>query len=182
MSENNKSVYALGAEDGLLMGPLMAATIVCIGASTYVAWLSVPGLIGALAVPVLAYYRLMISHRDNPRSMTFTPLWLQGICMFFFGGLVMSAVAFVLMRWAVPGFIMHQIDKIIEVYSALNDPSAASMVSMFEKIKTSGMLPTPLDVALELLYMSVFTGSIISLIYALIIRRRRSAAPPPYRP
>lgn len=180
MSENSKSVYTLGAEDGLIMGPLMAVTAVLTGASTYVAWVSILGILGMIAVPVLAYYRLAASHRNNPRTMTFTALWLQGIVMFFCGGLIMSAVSFVMMRWAVPGFIVHQIDVIISAYGAIDDPSAATMVDTFKKLKSSGALPSPLDVTLELLYISVFSGSILSVIYALIIRHRRPT-PPPYK-
>lgn len=163
------------------MGPLMALSAVLVGASTYVAWVSIPGLLAMLAVPVLAYMRLARSYRNDRAAMTFTALWLQGICMFFFGALIMAAVAFVMMRWAVPGFVVHQIDVIISVYGAINDPAAASMVSTFEKLKSSGALPSPLDVALELLYMAVFSGSIVSVIFALIIRNRRPS-PPRFRP
>lgn len=170
----------LGAEDGLFMGPLMAITVIFIGASTYYTWASIPGLIGVLAVPVLAYFRLALGYRANPHGMSITSLWLQGICMFFFGGLIMSAIAFSLMRWAVPGFINHQIDTIIEVYGSMNNPSAAEMAQTFGKLKSAGMLPSPLDVALELLYISVFTGSLLSFIFSFIIRRR-TPTPPVYR-
>lgn len=173
MSEKPKSVYLLGAEDGLIMGPIMAATIFLIGASTYVAWVFVPALIAIFAVPVVAFFRLAYSHRVNHiASSSMTALWLQGICMFFFGGVVMAAFAFVMLRWAVPGFMTHLIDSAIAAYETVGSPTATDMADTFAKMKSAGMLPRPLDVALELLYLAVFTGSILSLLSALLIRRK----------
>lgn len=180
MSEKPKSVYMLGAEDGLYMGPLMALTVVLIGASTYVAWVGIAGLLCALAVPVLAYWRLAVSYRESAAAMSFPALWLQGISMFFFGGLVMAVVAFVAMRWAVPGFIGHQIDMIVNIYSSSGDPTAIATAKTFEKLRSTGALPSPLDMALELLYIAVFSGSILSATYAWLIRRRRPTPPPFY--
>lgn len=180
MSNERKSVYVLGAEDGMIMGPLMAVTIVLFGASTYVMWLSVPALLGALGVPILAYYLLAKSYKAAPATTSFSALWLQGICMFFFGGLVMAAIAYAAMRWAAPGFIMHQVNTIIEIYGSVNDPQAEAMVEAFEKLKSAGALPTPLDMTLEMLYAAVFSGSLLSMIYSWAIRRKGRQTPPPY--
>lgn len=168
MSEEQKTVYTRGADDGLVMGPLMALTVVLLGASTYVAWLAVPALFCAIGVPVLAYFRLAKGFR------VFSAIWLHGICMFFFGGLVMAVVAFVAMRWVVPGFIVHQVNMIIDIYGSIDDPQAKMMVDTFEKLKSTGTLPNALDMTLELLYAAVFSGSLLSMIYALIIRRRKN--------
>lgn len=173
MTDKPKSVYMNGAEDGLVLGPVMALTMVLIGASTYVPWLSAFGLAGIVAVPVIAYIRLSASYRAGSYSATFSALWLQGICMFFFGGLLMSLVLFVLMRWAFPSFIMHQVDTAISIYSDAGSPAATEIARALETLKDTGALPTPLDVVLEMLYAAVFTGSILSMVYAFILRRRR---------
>lgn len=177
MTDKPKSVYTLGAEDGLYMGPLMAATVIFIGASTYAPWLAIPGLLCAFAVPVLAYLRLARSYRSTPLPVSFSTLWLQGIAMFFFGGLVMAVVAFVTMRWIAPGFINHQVEMIINVYSSMDDPQALNMAHTFQKIKDAGALPKPLDIALQLLYLAVFSGSILSICFAMLLKRRRPVPP-----
>lgn len=177
MTREHKSVYTLGAEDGLVMGPLMALTVFLIGASTYFSWLYIPALIAILAVPVFAYYLLAKGYVSGPNNQTFTFIWLRGICMFFFGGLIMAVVAFILLRWSVPGFVNHQIDMIISVYGSMDSPAAASMVDSFKRIKEAHILPSALDIALELLYLSVFSGSILSLCYAFFIRRRKPMPP-----
>lgn len=172
MSSEHKSVYVLGAEDGVMMGPLMAAAMVLFGACAYVSWLSMPALLMALAVPVVAYYRLGLAYKNNP-TLTFSALWLEGICMFFFGGLVMSVVVFACLRWWVPGYILKQVETVIEFYNSMNDPQATVLADTFDKLKNSGALPSALDVALELLYFAVFSGSILSMIYSALIRRRK---------
>lgn len=180
MSEENKSVYMLGAEDGLLMGPLMTAAIVLCGMSTYYAWVSIPALVCLFAVPVLAYFRLAYGYRKGGCRMSFSGLWLRGICMFFFGSLILAAVVFVLLRWFDPGFVIHQIDKSIEIYNSMGNKEMADTLAV---VKKSEMLPTALDMSLMLIYIAVFSGSILSLIYAAIIRRsNRNIVPPPYNP
>lgn len=165
----SKSVYTTGAEDGLILGPVMSAVALLCGATSYHPWMSVPALIAVVAVPTIAYLLLARTFR-NDRSMTFSALWLQGICMFFFGGLIMAACVFVSLRWWVPDFLSHQIEMLITVYSSINDPNARQVIDMLEKVRSAGALPGPLDVALEMLYFSVFTGSILSVFYSLIIR------------
>lgn len=181
MSEEKKSVYAIGAEDGLYMGPLMSLTVILIGASTYTPWLFLPAVICILMVPVLAYVRLYKSYKETSAAPSFSTIWLQGICMFFFGGLMMSVVIYVFLSWIVPDFMSHQIDLVINLYSSIKDPQATQMVKTFEMIKDDGLIPTALDTALEMLYFVVFSGSILSLIYSGIIRaRRKRTTPPPY--
>ena len=181
MNENQKSVYTLGAEDGLLLGPVMALTAVLFGASTYFGFLFIPALISAFAVPVITYFRLALSFRKGHTASSFSAIWLHGICMYFFGGLIMSVVVYVALRWLDPGFIAHQIDIVVNAYSGINDPQAQTLVNTFEKLKESGSLPTALDTTLELLYFAVFTGSILSLIYSAVIRRRnKRPVPPPF--
>lgn len=168
MSDQRKSVYTLGAEDGLILGPVMAAAIVLCGASLYIAWTSLPAIAAFIAVPVIAYIRLARAQRVQPS--TFSGIWLQGICMFFFGGLIASVVAFASLRWWAPGFLGQMLDSAIAVYGQINNADVARMVDTLNKIKEMHALPSPLDVALELLYFAVFTGSILSMVYALIIR------------
>lgn len=169
MNEDKKSVYVLGAEDGLILGPIMSAAMVLFGAMSYVPIYVIPALLAFLVVPIVAYLRLGRTYRRQ--GGTFSALWLQGICMFFFGGLIMSVVIYAALTWWVPGFMMHQINSVIEIYGTLDNPSADQIVDTLEKAKSAGLLPTALDVALQMLYIAVFTGSILSMFYAFLIRK-----------
>ncbi len=173
MFENAKSVYAYGAEDGLVVGPLMALAIVCMGASTYIPLLFIPAVVLALAVPVFAYKFLARTYKAQPLVSTFSALWLEGICMFFFGSLIMAAVVYLTVRFLKTTFMVDQINTFIDIYGKVDDPQARSMVKMMKTILAEGMIPTPIQIALELVYMAVFSGSLLSMFFALIIRRRK---------
>ena len=47
-------------------------------------------------------------------------------------------------------------------------------------------LPAPIEVSLEMIYMAVFSGSLLSMVLALIVRARRprrdTPTPPPFNP
>jgi len=103
MNESPQSVYRLGAEDGLIMGPLMAVTVLLMGATAYI-----PGL-------------------------------------FFL-----------------------------------------AIAATLQKAAEARSLPTPIEVSLEMIYMAVFSGSLLSMVLALIVRARRprrdTPTPPPFNP
>ena len=44
----------------------------------------------------------------------------------------------------------------------------------------SHSLPSAIDIALELLYVAVFTGSLLSMLLSLIIRKTRRLKPPQF--
>lgn len=186
MSDTYKSVYRQGAEDGLLLAPLLIAASLCMGASIYRPVFILPTLIFMLAVPVVAYISQLKSYLRQPELSTLSALWLQGICMFFFASLIMGLAVYAAMRWLWPGFINDQVDAVIAVYSASTDPNIQSLLKGIQRARETHSLPTSIDITLELMYMVVFTGSLLSLFSALIVRvvgrNKRFNKPPKYNP
>ncbi len=170
MSETYKSVYRLGAEDGLLLAPLLIAVCLCMGASIYHPMLILPTLVFMIAVPTVIYITQLRTFVRRPGTSTLSALWLQGICMFFFGSLIMGVVAYASMRWIWPGFINDQVNAAIEIYGSFPDPDVQTLVKGIERARDTRSLPTPIDITLELMYLVVFTGSMLSLLSALIVR------------
>ena len=179
MNDRPTSVYRRGADDGLYLGPLMALAVVLTGATAYVAWLALPAIAALVAVPALVYVRLRRSYLADPMRGTLSALWLEGICAFFLGGLVMALVAYAGMRWVCPTFIPDQFRMVIEVYSSAPGEGAREMAATLQRAVDARMLPTPVEMALELLYVAVFSGSLLSVVLAAVIRRR--PVPPPVR-
>lgn len=181
MSETYKSVYRLGAEDGLLLAPLLIAVSLCMGASIYWPMLFLPTLILMLGVPVVTYITQKRTFTHQRELSTLSALWLQGICMFFFGSLIMGVAVYASLRWIWPGFINDQVNAVIQIYGSFNDPDIATLVKGLERARDTHALPTPIDITLELMYMVVFTGSLLSLVSALIVRAigKHSSGPQP---
>ncbi len=184
MNESPRSVYRLGAENGLTMGPLLALTAVLMGATTYVPGLFFLAVAAMIAVPATAYVMLAKAYKARPAQSTFSALWLQGICMFFFGSLIMAVVAYICMRWLCPSFVSDQVSTVVAAYGSLDDPDAQAVASTLQKAADSHSLPTPIEISLELIYMAVFSGSLLLMVLSLAVRsrgrRNNGATPPPF--
>jgi len=180
MNERTRSVYALGAENGVVLGPVLTLAALLTGGTTYNVWLFLPSLAVILAVPVTAYILLKRTMREQPAAATFPALWLQGICAFFFGGAIMAVLCYAAMRWVWPEFIVDQVKTIIDVYGAVNDADARNIAHTLQQLLDSHSLPTPVDISLELLYVAVFSGSLLSMLLSFIIRKAHRSSPPQY--
>lgn len=178
--EKPRSVYRRGAEDGLILGPVMAIAVLLSGATSYVAWLAIPAILAIAAVPATATVLLRRGYAEDNYRSTFSALWLEGICAFFFGGMLMGVVAFAAMRWIWPGYIMDQVNTLIDILSASLAEDNIRMAHNLRAMADNGELPAPIDLVLELIYIAVFTGSLLSMLLSLLIRSRRRPTPPPY--
>lgn len=178
--ESQRSVYRRGAEDGLIMGPLMALVVILMGACGRVPVLGIPALVGICLVPIVAYVMLSRGYREDNCQSTFSALCMQGISTFFFGGLLMAVVIYVSLRWVWPTYIADQMRFLSEILAQQPGPEAKQLTDMVDKLIATGNVPTPIEVALEQLYIVVFTGSLLSLFLSLVIRSRRQPTPPKY--
>ncbi len=182
MNKTPRSVYRRGAEDGLLMAPLLAVVVSLFGAMPFVSWLFFPTMLLAATVPVLAYILLKRGYAEDMGKSTFSALWLHGICIFFFGSLLMAVFTFAMMRWAFPNYIIDMMRMCIDVLNAAKDAQASQLADVFEKAIKTGQIPQAIDIVIELIYLAVLTGSMLSMLLSLIIRsgRKPSPTPPPF--
>lgn len=178
--ESQRSVYRRGAEDGLIMGPLMALVVILMGACGQVPILGIPALVCICVVPIVAYVMLSRGYREDNCQSTFSALCMQGISTFFFGGLLMAVAIYVSLRWIWPTYIADQMRFLSEILAQQPGPEAKQLTDMVDKLIVTGNVPTPIEVALEQLYIVVFTGSLLSLFLSLVIRSRRRPTPPKY--
>lgn len=164
------SVYRRGARDGALMGLVLCGLFASWALSMRfpLAALAFPLL--AIAVPVLACLQLRRSYRIDLGMTTLSALWMQGICIFFFGTLLMAALALVWLRWWEPGLISESLLNAADVYATIDNPDARKLAADVHTLIDKGMVPRPVDVALALLWAGVFSGSILSLVCAAVLR------------
>ena len=179
MIEKPRSIYRRGAEDGLLMGPLLAAVVVLFGAMPFVAWLLIPTTLLAISVPALTFILLKRSYAEDNGKSSFSALWLHGICIFFFGGLLMAVAAYTAMRWVWPTYIVDMMQLCIETLKATPDAYAIEWGKTLGKAIELGKIPQAADVVVELIYFAVLTGSFLSMVLSMIIRSGRRTTLPP---
>lgn len=178
MIEKPRSIYVRGADDGLYMGAYMSVLMIIFGLAMHSALAGVVAMAMMAAVPFILFRFLKRSLDEDGGRSTFSALWLHGICIFFFGGLLMAVTIYVCLRFIQPDFIVNQMQNVIALYKSVNDPQATEFADILSKMIQHGQLPSPLEVALELVWLGVFTGSLLSMAVAYIVRRKRLKQPP----
>lgn len=166
-----RSVYSVGASDGLWTGLAMGACVLCMVLSTKIMWLSTIGLALFVATPYLAWRLLRRGWVNGWVPPTFSAVWLHGICMFLFGGLIMALIMYVSIRFVVPGWIELQTRVAIERLEA--DPTTLSQARILNNILETGQLPSAIYTAVSSIWLVAFTGSLWSMVFAFILARTR---------
>lgn len=176
---NGRSVYRRGADDGFMMGIYLSVLFIAAVSSIYSALATVACIVMAIAVPFMTFFFLRRSYRsDNCRS-TFSALWLQGICIFFFGSLLMALTSYIFLRFINPDYITTVLDMAKEIYSSVNTEDALQMVAAIQKAQDSHLVFTPRQIAVEIIWAGVFTGSLLSMVVSAVVRAVTRPTPPP---
>lgn len=171
-SDNSKSIYRRGADDGFIFGLYLSLMFVIMAVSLTDGSLtaSLTGIAMVLAVPVVIYFFLRKTYLADGCTGSFSALWLHGICIFFFGSLLLSLTAYVYMRLIHPAFIPEVLETARETYDSLGTDDGHSMAHMIKQVQDNRLYPTPGAVALEIIWLAVFTGSLLSMLVSLIVR------------
>lgn len=170
MENDNKSVYALGARQGLWAGLYFTAIFflqVLGSGSVFPALLS---NLMIIAVPFILYSLLRRHYRDGGCEGSLSEIWMHGIMIFICGSVILALVSLVFLRYIDPAFIYRESARLVEAYRALGDPTLSSLADALDQARTTHTLPTPVQFAMVFLWLGGFSGSILALVEALIIK------------
>ena len=168
-SKYSRSVYNLGASDGIWVGLAMGLCMMCMIESAKIPFLAFLGLLLFVAVPVMVWKMLRRAWMLSRVPPSFSAVWLHGICIFLFGGLIMALITYISLRYLSPGWIETQT---LEAASRLaGNPDTAEQSLILLRIVESGQLPTPIYTAISSIWMVAFTGSLMSMIFAYFLTR-----------
>lgn len=174
-SGESRNIYERAAIDGAWLGLYFVVMFACAVLSMSVPLLNIPAMAMALLVPFIAYRWLRRTHVDCHGLTSFSALWMQGIITFGCGSLILGAAAFVFMRWIDPSFLSDTLRQGIEFYRNAPVESGTEMADTLQQILDHKMLPAPIDVALMWLWLGTFSGSILCMFVAIIVRIKRVA-------
>lgn len=165
-----KSIMKYAARCGLTLGLVLAVMFLCAAYSLAYPVLSIVCIGMFLGVPVLIYVWLRNTYRRYACALQFSALWMQGIAIFFFGCLIMSAVMYVYMRYIRPDFIIEQLRQASELYSSVG-AQGEQLSDTINTMLDKHLIPKPIDVAVQFIWLGVFSGSILSMIISFIVRK-----------
>lgn len=171
MSSQPQSLYALAARDGLIIGAVMVLTFLTLVLSSSAPLLGTVSLVLLCVTPYLIW-RLIRRHWINRQiPSAFSAVWLTGICIFLFGSIILALGIYVILGMIMPDWIQTQ--TLLAANRLAENPSTVNEAKTIIKIIQSGQLPSPIYVAVSMIWFVGFTGSLWSLIFAFIITRSK---------
>lgn len=166
--KDNFSVYRRGADDGFWLGIYLSVLIILCFSSVNMPLLSFPAMILGLGVPAMIYFFLKRGFAADGGKSIFSALWLQGICTFFFGSLIMALTVYIYLRFVNPTYFPDGVGSLIEMYDQAGVDD--STYELLTQMKKNNIYPTAGQTAVELIWATVFTGSLLSMLLTFIIR------------
>ena len=168
-----KSVYRQGAEYGVWFGVYLTVMALAIMYGFTHTILMLAAMAMMVAVPAVVYPMLR-RYRSQMRGYApFASLWMLGLMIFICGSLICGAVTYVWMQYVMPTFIYDQVMAAIDVYKAVPGESAAEMVRIMETIVERHALPSAMEVVVQMVMLTTFLGSLVSMVLAFILGMRR---------
>lgn len=168
-----KSIYARGADDGFLLGLYLSVLFLLTVAAVYVAFADVLVVAMIIGVPFLTYFFLRRTHVAAHGLTSFSALWMQGITMFACGSLIFGTVSFVYLRWIEPGFLGDVLRMGIDYYRASPVEAANAIADELQSVIDNNAVPSALNVSLGWMWLGMFSGSILSMAVAVVVRIRK---------
>lgn len=178
-----KSVYRRGADDGFFFGIylslMLLATFYSVSGPSMLSGLFSFAMI--IGVPAVIYFFIRRGYKADHCRSQFSAMWLHGICIFFFGSLLMALTSYIYLRLINPAFISNMLEIARQTYAGLGTADANTIVNMIEQVQRTNAYPTAGGIAVEIIWLAVFTGSLLSMLLSLIIRaiNRPQQTPPP---
>lgn len=165
-----KSIYRLAERYGLYLGGVLTVMMFSMIGSVKIAALSLLAVGIFFFVPFLIFRWLRSSYRQSDLTFTFSALWMEGIMIFAYGCLLMGAAMFVFMKYIQPDFIISQLEMASEIYAQAGG-SMTEVSDLIDKMIEAGNVPTPIEVCFQFIWLGIFTGSLMSMIVSLIVRK-----------
>ena len=165
----SRSVYSIGASDGLWVGLLMGICTICMIMSANYPVLSLPGLAIFIATPFVVWVFLRRGWVTGAVPATFSAVWLHGICIFLFGALIMALIMYVTLKYLSPNWIENQ--TLLAVNQLSMDTNTLEEAHVLRRIVESGQLPSAIYTAISSIWLVTFTGSMMSMIFAFILTK-----------
>ena len=74
------------------------------------------------------------------------------------------------MRWIDPTFFDSRIDTLIGMYSSMDMQQAQDAADMLIAARDQKLLPKPIELTVDMLWLIVFSGSILSMLMSWLVQ------------
>lgn len=164
--------YKNGANRGATLGVILSVMFFCSIYSDTIPFLSLLAFAIMAGVPFLIYRWLRKTYVANSGIPTLSMLWMQGIVTFACGSLILALVSASFLRFVKPDLIMETVHKVIDLYSSLPDNQSHQVAQLLSQMVKAHAVPSAVSISLEMVWLGIFSGSLLSLLISLIVRSR----------
>lgn len=169
----DKSPYKRGADDGFFMGLLLIVLFLCMTLSYRFPLANWVGLLLCFAgVPVATFLFLRKSYIKDNGTTLFSSLWMQGIVIFFCATLMLALFEYLYLRVFNPTFLVEMLNHVAESYANSGTPQGEQVAKAIHAMIKQNLVPSAINIAVETIWMGVFTGSLLSAIMAGLVRMK----------
>lgn len=168
----SQSPYKRGADNGAIFGLLLVAMFFSMVMSVNYPIFSMITALLFISVPFVIYRFLRRSYIADFGMSQISSLWMQGIMTFACGSLICGIVAAVYLKWIDPDFIHERIGDAIRFYRESGLKSGEELADTLQAMVKANLMPTAVQIVVEIIWLSIFSGSLLSLLMALLARAR----------
>lgn len=134
--------------------------------------LSLAGLAMLCYTPFFTYRLIVKIHKKYFCTSDFASLWMLGISIFIGGSMICALCSYAYLQYIDPNFIYRQAVNAAELYKELDPDNTSGIAEVIDSLIDNNMLPTPIEVAVEMLWTTTFFGSLLSMLLSAIVRKR----------
>lgn len=169
------SPYKRGADDGFIFGALLSAIFLSAFFSLDHPGLGMATFALALSVPFVTFVFLKRAYVADNCKTPLSSLWMQGIIMFLCGSMISGVVAVICLKYLDPTWMTRTLETALEAYRQMDTPQADQAAEIIEAILDNHLVPPAIEIVFQTIWFGVLSGSVLSVLTALIVRTRRAA-------
>lgn len=166
----NQSPAGCGARNGLVVGAIITLLYFASVFSRRVPFLGLLTMVLAMAVPVAIYILLRNDYIASGRRSSIGALWLDGLISVMGGAALAGALLLIYLKWINPEFLNTEWEASVALFEASSDPAMKQLAADCREAARAGFSITPATLTMSLLWMAAFSGSLLSLIAATVIK------------
>ena len=173
----NKSVFQLGAENGISFGLYLSAIFLLLVYGNASLILNLVGLILIFAIPLRIFRYMRKFHVSQNGNTNYSQVWTLGMLTFLCGSLICALVTYIWLDFIKPDFIYEQAMSVLAVYEQKPELRDNEFVKILRQAIEDKLLPTPIEFVFQMLSFSFSAGVILSFLlspFARIGGRRKN--------
>ena len=168
--EELPSVNDIGARKGAYFGIYLVVLYLAVvnsGGSYFVAAFAMTMMVG---IPIVLSRMLRGIYLVEDCRSSYARLLTSGMSIFFFASIILGLAIYVWMQYVHPGYLYEMAQEALKAYNQVPDLRNTPMVQALKAAVANGDLPTPIQFAMEMMWLTMMGGALLSVAIAAVSR------------